>query len=194
MDAAANRTSAVGSPPDPRMTRTRRAPAPRRQSTPLVVRAATPDDLDTVVSLRLLLIAEERRSPLFARPRRNLAARVRALTARQLAATTEATFLATAGSTGIGLLRVTTSQGPRVMHPARYGFLTSAYVAATHRRKGILRQLLCAAEGWCRDQGLSEIRLHCTVENVEGNLAWQALGYADVEVVRRRVLSSTGGT
>ena len=42
-------------------------------------------------------------------------------------------------------------------------------------------QLLQAAEGWCRDQGLREIRLHCTVENVAGNLAWQALGYAEAD-------------
>ena len=50
--------------------------------------------------------------------------------------------------------------------------------------------LLAEAERWCRAHGLSEVRLHCTVENAEGNASWESLGYDAVEVVRRRVLST----
>ena len=51
-----------------------------------------------------------------------------------------------------------------------------------------LRALVHEAEAWCRLRGLGELRLHCTVENTEGNAAWAALGYDPVEVVRRRVV------
>ncbi|MBK9407331.1 MAG: GNAT family N-acetyltransferase [Gemmatimonadetes bacterium] len=169
------------------MTTTRRAASPR-PATPVVVRAATVEDMDVVVGLRLELLREERRSPLFARPRRDLAALTRELTATQLTARTEVTLLAHDGEEAVGLLRVSVSRGARLVHPTRYGFITSAFVRASHRRRGVLRLLLAEAELWCRTHGLREVRLHCTIENVEGNLTWDALGYAPAEVVRRRVL------
>lgn len=150
---------------------------------------ATPQDLDAVVSLRLALLQEERRSPLFARPRRDLPSRVADVTALQLSAEGEVTLLALIGAEAVGILRATCSRGTRLVHPVRYGFLTSAYVRPEHRRLGVLRRLLARAEAWCRDQGLTEVRLHCTLENLDGNQAWEALGYAPAELVRRRVLS-----
>lgn len=184
----ASRTSAADSPPERPAPTGRRPPRPRGGPSPVVVRPATADDLATVVALRLLLLAEEGRSPLFARPRRHLAARAQALTELQLSADGEVTLLALEGGEAVGLLRVAKSRGTRLVHPLRYGFLTTAYVRPSHRRRGVLRRLLDAAEAWCRAQGLREIRLQCTVENVEGNEAWEALGYAPAEVVRRRVL------
>ncbi|MFN8666623.1 MAG: GNAT family N-acetyltransferase [Gemmatimonadaceae bacterium] len=149
---------------------------------------ATPADLEAVVALRLALLHEEGRSPLFARPRRDLTSKVADLTALQLSAEGEVTLLALEGSEAIGILRATSSRGTRLVHPMRYGFLTSAYVRPAHRRSGVLRRLLEGAEAWCREQGLTEVRLHCTLENLEGNQAWEALGYAPAELVRRRVL------
>lgn len=169
------------------MTRTRRL-APERTVTPVTVRSATLEDLDVVVGLRLQLLREEARSPLFARPRRDLRTLARDLTAAQLIAPTETTLLALDGEVGVGLLRVSVSRGGRLVHPTRYGFLTSAFVRASHRRRGVLRLLLGEAEQWCRVRGIREVRLHCTVENAEGNTTWDALGYQAAEVVRRRVL------
>lgn len=164
-------------------------PMPRLAPPPgVVVRVATPDDLEMVVALRLQLLHEEARSPLFARPRRDAARQARLLCEAQLATPTEVSLLALDGGDGVGLLRCAVSRAPRLVHPTRYGFLTAAYVAPSHRRRGVLRALLREAEAWCRARGLREVRLHCTVENAEGNATWEALGYAPAEVVRRRTL------
>lgn len=155
----------------------------------LVVRTATLEDLDVVVALRMQLLREEGRSPLYANPRRDAARHLRLLCEAQLASPSEASFLATDDGRGIGILRCTVSRVPRLVHPTRYGFLSSAFVAPSHRRRGVLRALLLEAERWCRARGLREVRLHCTVENAEGNATWEALGYAPAEVVRRRTLA-----
>lgn len=154
----------------------------------VVVRVATPDDLDLVVALRLQLLHEESRSPLFARPRHDAAQQARVLCQAQLSSPMEVSLLALDGSQGVGLLRCSVSRVPRLVHPTRYGFLTSAYVAPSHRRRGVLRALLREAEAWCLARGVREIRLHCTTENSEGNATWEALGYAPAEIVRRRTL------
>jgi ribosomal protein S18 acetylase RimI-like enzyme len=165
----------------PRTTEPRAAPA-------LVVRAAGESDVDVVVALRLQLLAEEARSPLLARPRSDVAEQALLLTRAQLASRTEVILLATEADSAIGLLRCSVSRGARLVRPSRYGFITSAYVHPAHRRRGILRAMLAEAEGWCRARGLREVRLHCTVENAEGNASWEALGYRPAEVVRRRSL------
>lgn len=168
-----------------------RRPSRARRAPPhpvVMVRAATAADLDVVVALRLALLREEGRSPLFARPRRDVVRLARDRSAQQLASPTEVTLLAWEGSEPVGLLRCTVSRGTRLVLPSRYGFLTSAYVVPTHRRRGVLRALLHEAEAWCRGRGLREVRLHCTVENVEGQAAWERLGYPASEIVRRRVL------
>jgi ribosomal protein S18 acetylase RimI-like enzyme len=154
----------------------------------VVVREAGMDDLEAVVALRLQLLAEEARSPLFARPRPDIAEQAVLLTQAQLASRTDAIFLATEGDSAIGLLRCSISRGPRLVRPSRYGFITSAYVHPAHRRRGILRAMLTKGEAWCRARGLREVRLHCTVENTEGNASWEALGYRPAEIVRRRSL------
>lgn len=155
----------------------------------VVVRTATPDDLDLVIALRLQLLQEETRSALYARPRHDAALHARRLCEAQLASPAEACFLALDGTQGVGILRCTVSQAPRLVHPSRYGFLTSAYVAPSHRRRGVLRALLREAEDWCRARGLREVRLHCTTENAEGNATWEALGYAPAAILRRRTLA-----
>ncbi len=89
----------------------------------------------------------------------------------------------------VGLLRCAVSHAARLVRPSRYGFVTSAFVVAAFRRQGVLRALVQEAEAWCRLRGLHELRLHCTVENAEGNAAWESLGYEAAEVVRRRTLA-----
>ena len=167
-----------------------RRPPPVAPPHPIVlVRAATAADLDVVLALRMALLREEAQSPLFARPRRDAALLARDLSAQQLASPTEVTLLAWDGSEPVGLLRCTVSRGTRLVLPSRYGFLTSAYVVPAYRQRGVLRALLHVAEQWCRERGLREVRLHCTVENATGQEAWERLGYRAAEIVRRRVLA-----
>lgn len=154
----------------------------------LVVRAATDADLEIVVALRLKLLTEESRSPLFAQPRNDAEEQARTLTRTQLASRTDVILLAVHDDVPVGLLRCAVSHAARLVRPARYGFVTSAYVEPAFRKRGVLRALVQEAEAWCRLRGLSELRLHCTVENAEGNAAWESLGYETVEVVRRRLV------
>ena len=54
-----------------------------------------------------------------------------------------------------------------------------------HRRRGILRVLLRAADAWCREREIADLRLH----NVPGGAAaaaWTAVGFDVVEEVRIR--------
>lgn len=155
----------------------------------LVVRSAKDDDVETIVALRLQLLAEESRSPLFANPRRDAEEQARTLTRAQLASRSDVIFLAEHEGTAVGLLRCAVSHAARLVRPSRYGFITSVFVVPAFRRHGVLRALVSEAEGWCRSRGLHELRLHCTVENAEGNAAWESLGYEAAEVVRRRTLT-----
>lgn len=158
-------------------------------SSGLIVRSATDDDLETIVALRLQLLAEESRSPLFANPRRDAEEQARSITRTQLSSRTDVIFLAEHEGTAVGLLRCAISNAARLVRPSRYGFVTSVFVVPAFRRHGVLRALVREAETWCRQRGLNELRLHCTVENSDGNAAWESLGYEAAEIVRRRTLA-----
>ena len=57
------------------------------------------------------------------------------------------------------------SHGSPLLHPARYCYVSSAYVVPAGRRRGVLRRLLEAVEQWCAAEGLGEIRLHNAADN-----------------------------
>jgi GNAT superfamily N-acetyltransferase len=144
------------------------------------------DDEPAITALRLALLAEEARSPLFAHPHPRAAGRARQLSATQVAARNEAVLLALAGTHPVGMLRCSIARGFPLVRDARHAVLTSAYVRPEYRRKGVLRALLSAADEWCRARRLGEMRLRCTVENAGGNAAWESLGFAPAEIVHRR--------
>lgn len=152
------------------------------------VRRATRRDAATVTALRLALLREEAQHPLFADPHPEAATRARALSAAQLSGAGEAIFLAWEGARATGLLRcVLTRTSPLVREP-RVAMLTTAYVIAERRRRGVLRLLVRAAEVWCRAHGVREVRLRCGVHNSGGQAAWRALGYEPAEIVLHRSL------
>jgi ribosomal protein S18 acetylase RimI-like enzyme len=169
----------TGSPPQ-RPTRRRGG------SQAIVVREATPDDRDAIVGLRMALLREESRSPLFAEPHPDAEARTFRVTTAQLMDAEQVFLLATSAGEIVGALRCTITAGAPVLREAARGFLTAAYVRPQFRRKGVLRLLVDAAAAWCAARDVHDLRLHCTRENVEGNAAWEALGFEVVEVVRRR--------
>jgi ribosomal protein S18 acetylase RimI-like enzyme len=155
----------------------------------LQIRPANADDLNVVVELRLALLQEHAASPIYGRLRADAPGRARRLFAAQLASPDEVTFLAQLPHAGIvGILRCVETRGSPLLYPDRYGYVSSVYVRPAHRREGVLRALLLAAEDWCRTHGLTEMRLHSVADAVGAGEAWDALGFRVVELLRHRLL------
>ena len=162
-----------------------RAAAPR----PLTIRRATPDDLTTVVALRLALLREHGASPIYGRLRADAERRARELFGAQLDSPGEVMFLAERGGSVIGILRCVESGGSPLLHPARYCYISSVFVAPPARRAGVLRALIEQAAAWCEERGLDEMRLHSVAGDPISSAAWDALGFEVVEYVRMRRLT-----
>jgi len=163
-----------------------RAPSPTPAAP--IVRPATLDDLDTVVALRLALLREHARNVVYGRLRDDAPQRARRLFASQIESTHEVTLLAERRGRAVGILRCVEATGSPLLHPARYAYVSSVYVAPSARRSGVLRALMAAAEAWSRERGLAEMRLHNAADNPVAGATWEAMGFEVVEVLRVRML------
>jgi GNAT superfamily N-acetyltransferase len=79
--------------------------------------------------------------------------------------------------------------GSPLLEPARYAYVSSAYVRPDVRRRGVLRALMAEVERWSRARGLDQMRLHNVAGSEAAERAWDALGFAVVEQVRLRSLA-----
>jgi len=61
------------------------------------------------------------------------------------------------------------------------GYVEGWYVAESHRKRGIGRKLMAAAEDWARSQGCVEMASDALLGNDVSELAHQALGFAVVD-------------
>jgi ribosomal protein S18 acetylase RimI-like enzyme len=152
----------------------------------LSIRRATPDDLQIVIRLRIALLREHAGSPLYGRLRHDAEARAAIVFASQLKADDQVMFLAERGSEVVGILRCADTAGSPLLAPERYGYISSVYVVPAARREGVLNALFHAAEEWCRDRHLTELRLHNVPDNPMSSGAWTALGFEVVEHLRMR--------
>ena len=157
-------------------------------TTELVVRPARLGDLDQIVALRMALLREYREHPLYTELRDDAPDRARELYYTQLLASDETIFLAERGVQAVGILRCVDAPGSPLLKPERYCYISSVYVLPPERRSGVLRALFAAAERWCVDRGLSEMRLHNSSSATTAAAVWSAFGFEVVEEVRRRVL------
>jgi ribosomal protein S18 acetylase RimI-like enzyme len=156
--------------------------------TALAVRPAHLDDLDQIVALRVALLREYREHPLYTELRDDVSDRARELYFTQLAAPDEMIFLAERAGRVVGLLRCVDTPGSPLLKPERYCYVSSVYVVPAERRRGVLRALLAAAERWCAQRGLAEMRLHNAASARTAAAVWSAFGFEVVEEVRRRRL------
>lgn len=185
--ASARPGSRSHSPPRPGSPRRRgRGPA-------IVVRPATPDDVIAVTELRTALRSETGPPRAPANPQEGIEARAHALTEAQLAAAhrhprRQVLLVAEHESRVVGLLRCVAARSSSFALPGRYALVTTVFVRPSHRRRGVLRSLLRAADAWARAIRLREMRLHCAVRNQVGHAAWAALGFTPVEILHRRVV------
>ncbi len=60
-----------------------------------------------------------------------------------------------------------------------HGHVAGVAVAAEAAGRGVGRALIAAAEDWCREQGLSEVTLHCYLGNERAHRLYQHLGFED---------------
>jgi aminoglycoside 6'-N-acetyltransferase I len=65
------------------------------------------------------------------------------------------------------------------------GYVEGWYVAEPHRRSGIGKQLMAAAEGWARSQGCAEMASDAHIDNKLSERAHESLGF---QVVERSIL------
>jgi len=158
----------------------------RRRAVALRVRAASSADVDTIAHLRVALLLEEGANPLFAEPHPRALARARDLTRRQLSRSHETFLLATRGTSVVGLLRVRDASRSALVRDGRYAAITTAYVVPAERRRGVMRALLRAADGWCSRRGIDTLQLRCGARNREAQHAWRALGFTTVAVLMTR--------
>ena len=152
------------------------------------VRKATHADLKIIVALRVALLREHSHNRIYSRLRGDAEARAAKLFAAQLTSPNEVIFLAELDSETVGILRCIHSTGSPLLEPAQYGYVSSVYVVPKARERGVLRTLMAAADGWCRDRGLDEMRLHNAADNPLANAAWESLGFEVVEHLRIRSL------
>jgi GNAT superfamily N-acetyltransferase len=155
------------------------------------VRIATVRDLDAVLQLRLALLREHPDHPIYGRLRPDVSSRARELYTSQLRSTLECIFLADLDGDVVGILRCVESIGSPLLEPTRYAYVSSVYVKASARRRGVLRSMLRAAERWSRARGLDQMRLHNVAGSPEAEGAWSALGFEIVEQVRVRSLPAS---
>src|SRR4051812_40113167 len=166
----------------------------------IVVRRATPKDIDSVIHLRLALLREYPDHPIYGRLQPDVTVRARDLFAAQLRSSVECMFLASfeearglgdARTKSIGILRCAESTSSPLLEPSRYAYVSSVYVHPDARRRGVLRALVHAADEWSRARGLDQMRLHNVANSDSAGVAWSALGFDVVEHVRLRVIGSS---
>ena len=168
-------------------------PAPHDSRFPIpdsraVVRRAALSDLQSIVALRMALLREHAHNPIYSRLRPDADARARKLFAAQLQSPNEVIFLADLRGECVGILRCIQSSGSPLLDPAQYAYVSSVYVIPKAREQGVLRAMLHAADTWCAERGLDEMRLHNAADNPLANAAWEALGFEVVEHLRVRSL------
>ena len=159
----------------------------------MIVRAATPADLDTVVALRLALLQEHQANPLFERLHPEAPERARELYRSHLASSDQVILLAERAAAAVGILRCVHSRSSPLLLPEEYGYVSSAYVVPGERQMGILKALFDEGVRWCRSRGLGEIRLYVSVEDQIARSAWSSLGFAAVEELRILRLTPSHG-
>ena len=137
-----------------------------------------PSDLDALVTLRRRLWPDESEEEHRSEARAILAGVPRSTLPLVV-------FVADHESKTIGFVEVglrSHADGCDATRPV--GFIEGWYVDAEHRRCGIGRALLRAAEAWCQEQGCSEVASDTWADNETSQLAHVALGF---EVVDRCV-------
>lgn len=99
-----------------------------------------------------------------------------------------AVFVAETPAGIVGRLSIARDPHPASDHVADLGLM----VAGDHRRQGIGRALMEAAEEWARESGIRKLELHVFPHNTAALALYESLGYSR-EGVRRQHFRRGGG-
>jgi aminoglycoside 6'-N-acetyltransferase I len=89
-----------------------------------------------------------------------------------------------AGQSLVGFAEVSRRAYAEGCETSPVGFLEGWYVSPEHRRQGVGRALVAAAEAWARSLGCREFASDALADNMLSATAHQALGFEEVEVIR----------
>lgn len=103
---------------------------------------------------------------------------------------------ADAGGALIGFVEVALRDWAEGCLTRPVGYLEAWYVAPEHRRRGLGRRLVAAAERWVLDHGCSEMASDAELGNETSHRAHRALGYEEVVrlvLYRKRLTAPKNG-
>ena len=103
---------------------------------------------------------------------------------RGLVGEPQAVLVAAVGGELVGLAELSIRPYAEGCSTDRVGYLEGWYVDPEHRRLGIGRALVRAAEDWARSQGCSELASDAAVDNETSRLAHLASGFDEVGLIR----------
>lgn len=149
-----------------------------------------------VVERFLAAIQEhERRDVPELRPGAEIAASYAALVGEAVLKNDGVLLLAWDGDVPVGLIAAWKAHDDdellRAEHRA-HGLVSDLYVAETHRRAGIARALLAAAETAMRERGCRQMRLTSKANNPAALATYAAAGFGAYEVILWKALDRSG--
>ncbi|AWR85371.1 aminoglycoside 6'-N-acetyltransferase [Meiothermus taiwanensis] len=92
-----------------------------------------------------------------------------------------ASFVAEQNGQLVGFVEVSLRDYAEGCESSPVGYLEGWYVVPEHRKTGIGRRLVQAAEDWARAKGCSEMASDSELSNTQGQQAHARLGYQEVE-------------
>lgn len=92
-----------------------------------------------------------------------------------------AILVAEAGSGLVGFAEVAVRSVAEGAPPGPTAYLEGIWVDPDHRRRGIARALLAAAEDWARQRGLAHLGSDALLDNALSHRWHRAAGFAEVE-------------
>ena len=138
------------------------------------IRAATPEDLPTLLVFEQAIVAAEKPYDVTLRDAGvhyyDIAAMLTAPEVRFLVAQSGDELV------GCGFVRIEPAK-PYLKHP-RHGYLGLMYVTDSHRGRGVNGRIIDALKAWCCARGIFELRLDVYAGNTQAVRAYQKAGFA----------------
>jgi GNAT superfamily N-acetyltransferase len=110
---------------------------------------------------------------------------------REVAAHDGAIFMAELDGVVTGFICVVAAMPPAAPDdPATHAWVHDVFVRPEHRRQGVARALLTAAEQFARSRGVSELRLAVINRNVSARALYERTGFRDYVRVLTKPLTA----